>query len=394
MSEQAVSDKKQEQVTATPTRASTVPGLLTALLVLAILYTLYLASSLCIPILLSVFFYLVLSPVVELLVRWRLPHVLASILVVIVVLAILCGMIAVLAGQAAEWVANAPHLFARLNDALRPLLAPLDHLRAAFGQVTESLSGSAARRTYDVVVHDTNLPVTLAATTGETMLGALGILVLTTFLLATDGGIAHDLARLLPTLAQARHAARIGRGLRREISALLATVALINIGLGTATGIALWLVGLPNPALWGAVIAVANFVPFIGPAACILGAVAVGFAVFHSPLYALMPALIILVLHLTESQVVTPTLVAMRLSLNPIVVFLSLVVWGWLWGVAGLLLALPIVAVAKIVCDNVPSLKQLGQVLGKTRRKPNAARDANSNASAGGIAVDTTSGLS
>jgi predicted PurR-regulated permease PerM len=147
---------------------------------------------------------------------------------------------------------------------------------------------------------------------------------------------------------------------------------MINVGLGACAALGLWPVGMPNPILWGTVCGLLNVVPFLGPTICTSLVGVAGLLTFAQPAMALLPVAVVLGLNIVESQVVTPATVAMRLSLSPVIVFLSFMLWGWLWGVAGALLAVPALAAFKIVCDHVPHLAALGRVLGESRIDPTA----------------------
>ncbi len=343
--------------------------LLTSLLILALLYTLYLGRALVIPIVLALLLYLVLSPVVGALVRLRVPRGLAAALVVLSLTAAVTGGIYALADPATAWLRQAPTALQELRGRLNLSRGPLADLERA-SQTMEKITGADSPDVQKVVVQDTSWQTALAAGTGEMVASILATVVLAAFLLATGGRIGRDLCGLLMGFRNRRRALRIGTEIRREISYYLLTITVINVGLAAFAALGLWLVGMPNPILWGTVCGLLNFVPFLGPAICV-GLVGVaGLLTFDQPAMALLPVAVILGLNIVESQVVTPATVAIRLSLSPVIVFLSFMLWGWLWGVAGALLAVPALAAFKIICDHVPHLAALGRVLGESRVDP------------------------
>jgi predicted PurR-regulated permease PerM len=142
------------------------------------------------------------------------------------------------------------------------------------------------------------------------------------------------------------------------------TITAINAALGLLTAAALWLLGVDNALLWGGIAAILNFAPFVGPLATVGLLVIVGFARFETPLAALSVPGAFLVLHLLEGQLLTPTIVGRRLALDPIMVFLALMLFGWLWGVPGLLLAMPLLSCIRIIAERVPNWIGLAKMLG------------------------------
>lgn len=347
--------------------------LLTFLLILALLYTLYLGRALVVPIVLALLLYLVLSPLVGGLVRLRVPRGLAAALVVLGLTAAVGGGVYALADPATAWLRQAPTALQEMRAKLNLSRGPLADLERA-SQTVEEITGADSPDVQKVVVQDTSWQTALATGTGQTVASILATVVLAAFLLATGGRVGRDLCGLLMGFGNRRRALRIGTAIRREISYYLLTITMINVGLGACAALGLWLIGMPNPILWGTVCGLLNFVPFLGPAIC-MGLVGVaGLLTFAQPAMALLPVAVVLGLNIVESQVVTPATVAMRLSLSPVIVFLSFMLWGWLWGVAGALLAVPALAAFKIVCDHVPHLAALGRVLGESRVDPVALR--------------------
>lgn len=347
--------------------------LLTFLLILALLYTLYLGRALVIPIVLALLLYLVLSPLVGGLVRLRVPRGLAAALVVVGLTATVAGGVYALADPATAWLRQAPTALQEMRAKLNLSRGPLADLGRA-SQTVEKITGADSPDVQKVVIQDTSWQTALAAVTGQTVASVLATVVLAAFLLATGGRVGRDLCGLLMGFGNRRRALRIGTAIRREISYYLLTITMINVGLGACAALGLRLVGMPNPILWGSVCGLLNFVPFLGPAIC-MGLVGVaGLLTFEQPAVALLPVAVVLGLNMVESQVVTPATVAMRLSLSPVIVFLSFMLWGWLWGIAGALLAVPALAAFKIVCDHVPHLAAVGRVLGESRVDPLALR--------------------
>jgi predicted PurR-regulated permease PerM len=155
-----------------------------------------------------------------------------------------------------------------------------------------------------------------------------------------------------------------GRGVQRHVSAYLATVTIINVGVGACVALAMWLLEMPNPLLWGALVGVLNYIPYIGVLVSMVIVTFVALLTFDDVFSALLPPLAIFGINVVEGQFLTPILAGRRLALSPVAVFLSLVVMGWIWGVIGVLIAVPLLATVKLVCDELGPLQPLGTFLG------------------------------
>jgi predicted PurR-regulated permease PerM len=197
--------------------------------------------------------------------------------------------------------------------------------------------------------------------------GALIIFVLLYFLLATGTVLRENIIFALPTLRDKRRALTVTSNVQRSVSAYLITVILINLGLGAAIGFAMYAIGLPNPALWGAMAAMLNFIPYLGAIAGSIVVAIVGLVTYATPVEALLPPMIYLAINSLEGYLATPAILSRRLTINPIAVFLSIVFWGWIWGVAGALMAVPILACLKVICDATERLAPVSQFLSGRR---------------------------
>jgi len=167
----------------------------------------------------------------------------------------------------------------------------------------------------------------------------------------------------MPTWREKKRAVEISHEIQQNISNYLFSVSLINVGLGIVVSGGLYFMGVPNPAMWGMLVAILNFVPYFGPVVGVLLLAVAGLLTFDTLWQGLLPSLWYLGLHLLEANFITPILVGRRLTLNPVVVFVSLMFWTWLWGVPGALLSVPILVSAKAVCDRFPTLSAASELL-------------------------------
>ena len=173
----------------------------------------------------------------------------------------------------------------------------------------------------------------------------------------------QKLVHVLPTLHDKKRAVEISHGIQQNISNYLFSVSLINIGLGIVVSGGLCFIGVPNATMWGMLAAVLNFVPYFGPVVGVLLLATVGLLTFDTLWQGLLPAAWYLLLHLLEANLLTPVLLGRRFTLNPVVVFVSLMFWTWLWGVPGALLSVPILVSIKVICDRIPSRSQACELL-------------------------------
>jgi len=338
---------------------------LTGLFVLAAFYTLYFARDFLLPIVLALLFNLLLSPVVRGLKRLHVPSAIGSAVVILALLGTFVWGLYSLAGPAYDWMTRAPQSLRKVEGRLRELRRPVQTIGKATEQVEKiaqvSPSGPPAAT---VTVTAPSLGARLLGRATDLGASAAVIVILLFFLLASGDLFLRKLIRVLPSLADKRRAVDIARQVETEISAYLSTVAMINAGLGLAVWGAMALIGLPNPLLWGAMVALTNFIPYLGALSCYVVLAALGFLTFPDFAHALMPVGAFLVLNVVEAYVVTPMVLGRRLTLNPVVVFLSLTFWGWLWGIPGAILAVPITVVVKVLCDHIVPLAPLGEFLG------------------------------
>jgi predicted PurR-regulated permease PerM len=339
---------------------------LTGIFVLALVYTLYFARSFLLPIVLAFLLTFLLAPLVRALKRIRIPEGFGAALVI---LALVSGVVYgayQLSGPAAAWVQKAPEGVRRAERRIRELQAPVREVRKAAEEVEERVEEMAGGDDVrEVQVQGRSLSGALLSQTQSFLAGGVVMLILLYFLLASGDLFLRKLVKVLPRLKDKKAAIEIARATEHHISAYLSTVTLINIGLGVVVGVAMSLVGMPNPVLWGVTAGVLNFVPYLGPIV-MLGVLAiVSLLTFEDLARAAVAPLVYFGINMVEGYFVTPALLGRRLILNPVVIFLALIFWGWMWGIAGALLAVPLLAILKIFCDHIEPLAPIGEFLGR-----------------------------
>ena len=202
----------------------------------------------------------------------------------------------------------------------------------------------------------------------KTLLGdGFTVLLLLFFFLWSGESLLRRLVEVLPTWEDKRRAVAIASEIEENVAGYLATITVMNLAVGLASGLQVWLLGLPDPLLFGTLAFLLNYIPIIGPMTGVALFFVVGVFTFDNPLFAFVPAGIYLAIHILEGETITPMLLARRLTLNPVMVIVSLFFWDWMWGIPGALLSVPLLAVAKIVCDRLPGLQAVGHMLGADR---------------------------
>jgi predicted PurR-regulated permease PerM len=332
------------------------------------------AAALLIPIVLAVLFNLLLAPIVRVLRSYlRAPEWLGSALVLCGLGAGLLAAFYGLSTPAARWIDQLPLAVWEIEDKLGTLQEPIEEVRQAARQVEKAAQGATAPppqtggepQPVQVVVQSPSLAQAVLSGTAAVTAGLVAAVVLLFFLLASGDTLLRQAVTIAPRLRDKKRVVEIVREMEDDVSHYLLTISLINAGLGVAVGIAMFLLGMPNPILWGAMAAVLNFIPYLGALIGIGTIGLVALLIFDEPARILLPPLVYFALTTFEAYFVTPSLLARRLMLNPVAVFLALILFTWMWGAAGALLAVPMLASFKICSDHIEALQPVGVMLGR-----------------------------
>ena len=346
---------------------------LVLLTMLAVFYTLYVAASLILPVVLALVLMLLLAPAMRLLTRrLHLPRIVAALLLILVLGFGVAGLVMAVEPQVAGWISAAPQELPKLQQSLSGLRGPLQRLQAGLEQLQGAGGGKPSGSQPASPGLASFAPVGGAVLSGTRALVGQGFtLLLVLFFLLTSGeSLLHRFVEVLPSFADKKRALQITRQVEENISKYLATITVMNALVGLINGLQAWLVGLPGPLLWGLVAFGLNYIPILGPFTGVALFFVAGAVTLPSLWYALLTAAIYLAVHVLEGETITPMLLARRFTLNPLMVMLSLVLWDWVWGVPGAFLSVPLLAVFKIVCDHVEMLTPLGHVLGSDHARP------------------------
>lgn len=340
------------------------PIAVTVMAVLAIVYTLHVASVVLIPFAVAMLLHLLFSPLVRRLRKVGVPSVISSAAILV---ALLVGLF--LAGNALieparEWLKVAPtslrQLSLEFDDIKRPF-QEVKQLGEEVEQITKLESEGSKPPEVEIKVENgldrfvENIPEFLAS---------VAITFLTAFFLMSSGDqLGHKVVGFGKSWRAKSRIIRVCRGMQYGVSRHLRTITLINLSLGLVTGVALHLMGVPNPELWGAMVALFNYAPYAGAIASTLVLTVVGVTSGETLAEALMVPGVFVVFTSLEGAVITPMVLGRYLNLSPLVVFLSVVFWGWLWGIPGALIGVPIVSSIQVLLAHLPPTRPLAQLM-------------------------------
>jgi predicted PurR-regulated permease PerM len=342
---------------------------LTGLFVLGLIAFFYFAKAFLMPVILALLLSFLLRPAVNAFCRRGVPRGLGAAIVLVLFIGLISTSVYRLNKPATDWLSKAPESLRRLESKGREFVNRVD----AFVRRARGVEENRPERfeTNGTKTDSTRLAwaeklVSVGAILGFTagfLAGSLETLVLLYFLLASGDLFLQKLVRLLPKMHEKKEAVEIAREVEQNISGFLFTITIINCCVALVVALVMLLLGMPNPVLWGVVAGLLNFIPYVGPLTVVLVLVLAGFLSFESTFRALLPSMIYLGIHMFESNILTPTVLGRRLTLSPVIIFVSLMFWTWLWGMPGALLAIPLLMTFKIFCDHFKPLAPIAEFL-------------------------------
>jgi len=338
---------------------------ITILSILALVYAMSFARDFLLPVVMALLLDLLFSPVVRALTRIGIGAPLGAAIVVVGLLALVSLGAYELSTPVEGWVAEAPATLARAEARMKKLTKPLDRVRRTAEQVETATSTAAPPKTTEVVVRGPGIVARVFGTTQRLVAGSLQVVILLYFLLAAGDLFLQKLVKVLPQLGDKRTAVQIARKAESSISTYLITALALNVGEGIVVAIVLYFLRMPNPALWGAVVALLEFVPYLGALTIVLVLGVAALTAFDSVTHALLIPAAFLAINTVQANFLSPLLLSRRLTLNPVALFVGLAFWWWIWGIPGAFIAVPLMATFKIFCDHIDSLAPIGEFLGQ-----------------------------
>ena len=334
--------------------------MLSILVLGVILYTCYFASSLILPIVVAGFFALLLSPLLNRMpLRW-LPRWMGALLLVVGMLAGVGALGMFVAGPAGDWARRVPFVLRDAAPKLREMVAPIQEATKA-GETLDTITGEDDDNVERVVVRPPRAD--LLSATPKVLGSTLAVILLTFAFLVFGDDVLNKLLTLRPTRAHRKLTGDIVQEIQSDLSRYMLTISATSTVLGAATAAWLYYLDVDDPLLWGVLAAVLNLTPFLGPLITAALLLLVGLSEFDSLGMASLPAAGFLFLHALESQLLTPLVLGRTMHINPLAIILWLLVWGWLWGIIGLLVAVPMLVCLKIVASRVRGWEHWARML-------------------------------
>ena len=308
--------------------------------------------------------------------RLHIPRMIGALLLIVALFSVVGALGYALSVPASAWIAKAPQSLPALMDKLSFLRKPIQLMDQGLQQLQNAMSQSGeapveqpsvtATQRPDIGSHILGIGSTVLEG-GRAFLGqGFTVMLFLFFFLASSESLLRRFVEILPHFDDKRRAVSIVTEIENNISQYLLTVSMMNALVGLLNGVTVWLLGMPDPLLFGTLAFLLNYVPVLGPVTGMVIFFFVGIFAFPSFWQAFIPAAIYLGIHMLEGETITPMLLARRFTLNPVVVISSLMFWDWLWGIPGALLSTPLLAVMKIVCDHIEVMTPLGHLLGAT----------------------------
>lgn len=332
------------------------------LFLFACLAVLYVSADIVLPLILALVLKLLLQPLVRLLERFHVPRVIGALLSVLLVLVVFGGAISMLAGPAAAWAAKLPEAIPKLRDSLGFLHEPIAAVQRIMKQM-DGITGEIGTLPQAPAVRPSILMGAVLSGSATATSGLFTTLLILFYMLVSGETFLRRMVEILPRFKDKRQAVELSLHIERDVSMYLLTVSCINAIVGVATGCVMWLCGVANPVLWGTVACFLNFVPILGPMVGLVIFLMASVLALGVAWSALLPVGLYFAIHVIEGEFATPMLLARRFTINPVALILALIFWYWMWGVPGAILAVPLLAITKIVCDELRPLRAFGHLL-------------------------------
>jgi predicted PurR-regulated permease PerM len=323
-----------------------------AAFLLALPFALRAGAEFFLPVTAALVIAIALVPMLEWLERRRVPSSLAAFICVVLFLTVANVAVAAIVFPASEWVRQLPRRIGRIRETLGPLFDIYADLNRFIDDVVRQFGRSPGVATQTVTVETPNSLLQIIATSAPFAAIQMFFAVLVIFFFLA--GWTRMRKRTIvgrSSFDGAMTTARVIQQVVDATSTYLGTITVVNVGMGLVVALILYLLGMPTPLMWGGIVAVLNFIPYLGPIASALLLGLGGLMTFPDPWYALLPAVGFIGIHLVEANIVTPTVVGRRLTINPLMILLALSFWAWVWGTTGALLAVPLLIILRTVFD-------------------------------------------
>lgn len=338
---------------------------LVGILILAVLYTIYLARAVLLPITLALLLTFLLRPLIRLLKKIKIPEVAGSSIIILVLIGTVGYGTQQLAPPADEWINRAPETLQSVEKKVRSLTSPVQKVTKTAEELQQmTASGDEEKSKVEIKEKSKLLDKLFEGVQGFFAKGAvMGILLF--FLLASGDIFVEKISGMFPRKQDKKEIVSIVADIESMMSKYLLTVTAINITEGIVVSAVMYMLGMPNPVLWGVMATFLIFIPYLGPLTGIAVVGIVALLTFDNVGKALLAPALYFIVEALQGQIITPFVLGRRFALNPVIIFIWLIFWGWAWGIPGALIAVPLLTLFKILCDHVEALGPVGKFLEK-----------------------------
>lgn len=332
---------------------------------LAVGVVLWAAQELVLPVLLAMFLALIGNPIIRGLQRLYIPRFLGALLVLVVGLTGTVALGNQLIVPAGEWIREVPREMRQLAPKLQKMARPMQEANEAAQDMARAAGGEKNGPRVEVVRTEVNDPYKALTSTPKLLASVLAVVLLTFFFMVYGESLQRNAIAMLPGRQQKRVTLDILQSIEREISRYVLTISVINLMVGLAFAGALYLIGVPlqEALMWGTMALFLNYAPYVGPLIGMIVMLLMGFVAFDDFWKSVLPAGIYLLLHTIEGQFITPIVLGRRMALSPLILILALMLFGWMWGIIGLLLAVPLLVCVKLVLSRIEGMEGWSHLL-------------------------------
>jgi predicted PurR-regulated permease PerM len=331
-------------------------------LFLALPFVLSIGSVVFLPLVAAMMLTIILSPIADRLSSWGIPNFLASLLALLILFAVLGLALTAVLFPAVSLFDAVPAMITRVGQHLGELRGSFEWIAQINRQYTQVFGATDAR---EVVLATPSVIEQLAFATPTVLLEVLLTFMLAFFMIESRIRLRRRLLLERQQVGASLRAARALREVQDRVAAYILTVSVINCGIGLVVALGAWLIGLDAPVMWGGLAALLNFVPYLGPLLMVSLLALFGLGSADAPLVGLIPAAAYLGLHAVEANVITPTVLGRRFTMNPVMILLALAYFGWIWGVTGALLSVPILLTLTALVDHLGRPNFIGFLFGE-----------------------------
>ena len=317
--------------------------------VLAIPFALRAGAEFFLPVTAALVVAITLVPILEWFERRGVPAQLSAVLCVIIFLLLASFAVGSIVLPAIDWVATVPDSIPKVRAALEPVLVIYNELERFVDRIVSQVEFAPSEERAVRIETPNSLMGLIAASAPHVVIQLFFALLVIYFFLAGWTAMRKRTITSRGSFEGALTTARVIQQVVDATSTYIGTITIINVTLGALTALILWQLGMPSPVMWGGIVAVLNFIPYLGPIASALLLFLGGLMAFPDAWSALLPPAIFTALHLVEANILTPMVVGKRLTINPLAILIALSFWTWVWGTVGALLAVPLLIIMKTV---------------------------------------------